>query len=182
MSRTKEGRDALRSSEAHPQARSIAPARPERSQRRVPIGRHRPKSAETGEAHPPSGADLRHMRRRGAGFASLTAAAHAYRPRLKTGFFNEIDVKRTVNIATGGVAVGRSHLRLGPAAGGWSSLRQPSLAEPFGDSTHARRVWTLSEAKRSSNVTLSAPTRIAKCRRVSVEKETSPRRVSCRVS
>jgi tetratricopeptide (TPR) repeat protein len=29
------------------------------------------------------------------GFASLTAAADAYRGRLKTGFFNEIDVKRT---------------------------------------------------------------------------------------
>ena len=64
-SRTKEGRDAVRSSEAHPQARSIAPARPERSERRVPTGRHCPKSAETGEAHPPPGADLRHMRRRG---------------------------------------------------------------------------------------------------------------------
>jgi hypothetical protein len=29
------------------------------------------------------------------GFASLTAAADAYRGRLKTRFFNEIDVKRT---------------------------------------------------------------------------------------
>ena len=64
-SRAKEGRDAVRSSEAHPQARPIAPARAERSQRRVPIGRHRPKPAETGEAHPPSDAGLRHMRRRG---------------------------------------------------------------------------------------------------------------------
>src|ERR1700722_19960860 len=64
MSRTKEGRDALRSSEAHPQAGSIAPPWSKRSQRRVPISRHRPKSPETGEAHPSSGADLRHMRRR----------------------------------------------------------------------------------------------------------------------
>jgi hypothetical protein len=48
MSRTKEGRDALRSSEAHPQARSIAPPRSKRSQRRVPLSRHRPKSAKTG--------------------------------------------------------------------------------------------------------------------------------------
>ena len=54
MSRTKEGRDALRSSEAHPQARSIAPPWPKRSQGRVPISRHRPKSPETGEAHPSS--------------------------------------------------------------------------------------------------------------------------------
>jgi hypothetical protein len=29
------------------------------------------------------------------GFASLTAAADAYRGRLKTRFFNEIDVNRT---------------------------------------------------------------------------------------
>ena len=64
VSRTKESRDALRSSEAHPQAWSIAPPWPERGQRRVPISRHRPKSAETGEAHPPPGADLRHIRRR----------------------------------------------------------------------------------------------------------------------
>jgi hypothetical protein len=49
---TKEGRDALRSSIAHPQARSVARAGSERSQRRVPIGRHRPKSPKTGEAHP----------------------------------------------------------------------------------------------------------------------------------
>jgi hypothetical protein len=39
MSGTKEDRDALRSPEAHPQARSIAPAWPERGQRRVPPGR-----------------------------------------------------------------------------------------------------------------------------------------------
>src|ERR1700722_16465503 len=66
MSRTKKGRDALRSSEAHPQTRSIAPSWPERSQGRVPIGRYRPKSAETGETHPLPGAGLRPVRRRGA--------------------------------------------------------------------------------------------------------------------
>jgi hypothetical protein len=33
------------------------------------------------------------------GFASLTAAADAYRGRLKTRFFNEIDVKQTQRIA-----------------------------------------------------------------------------------
>ena len=65
LSRTKEGRDALRSSEAHPQARSVAPPWPKRSQRRVPPSRHSPKSAETGEAHSAPGADLRHMRPRG---------------------------------------------------------------------------------------------------------------------
>ena len=31
----------------------------------VPIGRHRPKPEETGKAHPPSDAGLRHIRRRG---------------------------------------------------------------------------------------------------------------------
>jgi hypothetical protein len=66
MSRTKEGRDALRSSEAHPQARSIAPPWPERRQRRVPIGRHRPKSSETGETCPLPQPGLRAVRRRGA--------------------------------------------------------------------------------------------------------------------
>src|SRR5271154_6550321 len=64
MSRKKKGRDALRSSEAHPQARSIAPPSPERGQRRVPLSRHRPKSAKIGEAHSAAGAHLRHMRRR----------------------------------------------------------------------------------------------------------------------
>ena len=49
---------------AHPQARSIAPAWPERGQRRVPIGRHSPKSAETGEASSPSDADPRRLRRK----------------------------------------------------------------------------------------------------------------------
>ena len=42
-SRMKEGRDAVRSSEAHAQARSIAPAWAERGQRRVPLCRHSPK-------------------------------------------------------------------------------------------------------------------------------------------
>jgi len=51
-SRTKEGRDAVRASEAHPQARPIAPAWPKGSQGRVPLSRYRPKSAETGESHP----------------------------------------------------------------------------------------------------------------------------------
>ena len=50
--------------ETHSERTRLA-VEPERGQRRVPIGRHSPKSAETGEAHPPSGADLRHMRRRG---------------------------------------------------------------------------------------------------------------------
>ena len=47
----KEGRDALRSSEMVAQARSIAPAWPERGQRRVSC-RHSRKSAETGELIP----------------------------------------------------------------------------------------------------------------------------------
>jgi hypothetical protein len=40
------------------------------------------------------------------GFASLTAAADAYRGRLKTRFFNEIDVNRTLRIAAVNVVVG----------------------------------------------------------------------------
>src|ERR1700733_1024743 len=63
-SRTKEGRDAVRSSEALPQARPIAPVWAERGQRRVPLCRHSPKSAETGESHPPSDAHVRHISRR----------------------------------------------------------------------------------------------------------------------
>jgi hypothetical protein len=70
----------------HPQARSIAPARAERSERRVPVGRHRPKSKETGEAHSAPGANLRHIRRENLSFASLTAAADTHRGRLKNGF------------------------------------------------------------------------------------------------
>jgi hypothetical protein len=45
---------------------SVAAPWPERSQGRVPIGRHRPQSAETGETHPLPGAGLRPVRRRGA--------------------------------------------------------------------------------------------------------------------
>src|ERR1700723_2378810 len=64
MSRKKKGRDALRSSQAHPPAGSIAPAWAERSQSRVPLSRYSPKSAKIGEAHSAPGTDLRHMRRR----------------------------------------------------------------------------------------------------------------------
>jgi len=94
MSRTKKGRDALRSSEAHPQARSIAPPRSKRSQRRVPISRHRPKSEETGKAHPSPGADLRHMRRR-APIPPPDGRRNRYPLPSAEGFFNTIDVKRT---------------------------------------------------------------------------------------
>ena len=63
-------------------------------QRRVPIGRHRPKSAETRETHPPSGADFRHMRRRGSALTSPKAALDANRRRAEREFFNEADVRR----------------------------------------------------------------------------------------
>src|SRR5271166_250307 len=100
MSRTKEGRDALRSPEAHPQARSIASAWAEWSQRRVPVGRHRPKSAETGEADPPSGADLRRMRRSGQpSLADGTPNPKCWRHNM--GFFNKIDVERTSDATRG---------------------------------------------------------------------------------
>ena len=106
MSRTKEGRDALRSSKAHPQARSIAPSWPKWSQRRVPIGRHRPKSPETGEAHPSSGADLRHMRPRGQTLPGLTTAVGANRRHQNAGVFLAIDVRQPLQIATAKVAGG----------------------------------------------------------------------------
>jgi len=38
---------------------------PNGAKRRIPFGRHRPKSEETGEAHPAPGARIHHMRRRG---------------------------------------------------------------------------------------------------------------------
>src|SRR5580698_1130954 len=94
MSRTKEGRDALRSSEADPQARSIAPPWPKWSQGRVPVGRHSPKPPETGEAHPSSGTDLRHMRRRGK-LCSAKTFDGANRCFERDRFFNGIDVLRT---------------------------------------------------------------------------------------
>jgi radical SAM protein with 4Fe4S-binding SPASM domain len=58
------GRDAVCASQAHPQARPIAPPWPKRGERRVPIGGHCPKPAETG-CSSPSHAGLRHMRRSG---------------------------------------------------------------------------------------------------------------------
>src|SRR5271163_4268944 len=53
------------------------------------------------------------------GFASLTAAAHASRARLKTGFFNEIDVKRTLQNLDADVALSekrRSRARVSRAS------------------------------------------------------------------
>jgi hypothetical protein len=102
MSRTKDGRDAARSSEAHPQARLIAPP----SQGRVPAGRHSPKSAETGEAHSAPGANLRRMRRRRQALLA-DSCSHAQRCRQENGFFSTIDVKQTSADCDAGVAVGR---------------------------------------------------------------------------
>jgi hypothetical protein len=102
MSRTKDGRDAVRSSEAHPQARLIAPP----SQGRVPAGRHSPKSAETGEAHSAPGANLRPMRRRRQALLA-DSCPHAQRCRQENGFFSTIDVKQTSADCDAGVAVGR---------------------------------------------------------------------------
>ena len=45
----KEGRDAVRPPQAHPDARSLAPARSQWRNRRVPPRRHSPKSLEDGE-------------------------------------------------------------------------------------------------------------------------------------
>ena len=39
-------------------------------------------------------------------FASLAAAAHPHRASLKTGFFNDIDVKQSLRMATKGVGAG----------------------------------------------------------------------------
>src|ERR1700722_7662059 len=139
MSRTKKGRDALRSSEAHPQTRSIAPSWPERSQGRVPIGRYRPKSAETGETHPLPGAGLRPVRRRGP-LASLAAAAHARRARLKTGFFNKIDVKLPSLVASMDAQLGGERAyrcRLGRtsepaiAVGAWRAPNRTPTSRPI---------------------------------------------------
>src|ERR1700722_6265793 len=99
MSRTKEGRDALRSSEAHPQAGSIAPPRSKRSQRRVPLSRHRPKSAKTGEAYPPPCADPRHIREE-AGICPADSATNPKYRRHNRAFFNKIDVKLPLQIET----------------------------------------------------------------------------------
>ena len=66
--------------------------------------RHSPKSKETGEAHPPPGAGLRHMRQsRPASPRWQPPLKHIAR-RPKTGFFNEIDVNRTLRIAVVDVA------------------------------------------------------------------------------
>ena len=60
-----------------------------KDQRRVPVGGHRPKSAETGEAHPLSEADLRHMRRGGPVLPPLTAAPDAHSPATTPGSSTE---------------------------------------------------------------------------------------------
>jgi len=60
-------------SQAYPQDRPIKASWSKWSQRWVPLGRHRPKSAETGEANPRFGADLGRMRRRGSTWLSSTA-------------------------------------------------------------------------------------------------------------
>jgi hypothetical protein len=55
-----------------------------------------PKTEEAGEAHPPSGADLRHMRRRGPSFAVLTDAAGANRRPKRPEFFNKTGRGRSI--------------------------------------------------------------------------------------
>ena len=52
---------------------------------------------------------MRAKRRR---FAPLAAPAHAHRARLKTGFFNEIDGKRTLPAMAFEVAIGREAVLL----------------------------------------------------------------------
>src|ERR1700722_10020371 len=108
MSRTKEGRDALRSSEAHPQARSIAPPWPERSQGRVLVSSHSPKSAEIGEARPLPRSRSSSREADRPSFASLIDAAHPYRACPKTGFFNEIDVLLPFPNAALDASIGRN--------------------------------------------------------------------------
>src|SRR5215467_11257263 len=58
-------------------------------QRCVPIGRHRSKSAEAGEAHPSPGADLRHMRRNGRSLPRRASASIPTETASTTGFSTE---------------------------------------------------------------------------------------------
>ena len=50
--RAKEGRDAVRAPQTHPQARPTATTRSERRPRRVPPRRHRPEPTQARQAHP----------------------------------------------------------------------------------------------------------------------------------
>jgi hypothetical protein len=83
-----EGRDAVCAPEAHPRTRQATSPGTERSQRRVPIGRHSPKSAETGEAHPSSQRRSSPHEAERPHFASPTAAPTAHRGCPNRGFFN----------------------------------------------------------------------------------------------
>jgi hypothetical protein len=60
---------------------------PKWSQRRVPIGRRRPKSEETDKAYPAPGANLRHIKR---GLQSLRPIAPLSALVSRPGFFNTI--------------------------------------------------------------------------------------------
>ena len=61
--RTKENRDAVRPSQAHPGAPSAAITRTERCTRRIPPRRHRTKPPQAGQAVPGAAADLSNLRR-----------------------------------------------------------------------------------------------------------------------
>ena len=87
----KKGRDALRSSEAHPQARSIARPWPQRSQRdEFPLAATAPESAETGEAHSPFRSRSSPPEAQRSSFASPNADDGENRcSERPAGFFNE---------------------------------------------------------------------------------------------
>jgi hypothetical protein len=73
---------------------------------------------------PPSPCEAKRRR-----LASLAAAAHEHRTRLKMGFFNEIDVKRTSRVAVVDVAVGRTaRLQGSPREGSESGREAYSIA------------------------------------------------------
>src|SRR5207248_6472809 len=97
------GRDAVRSPEAHSEARSAPTTRAERRPRQVPPRRDRSEPPQTRQADPNANADLSNLRRR---------AAHEHgRDRrspppqyFKTDFFNGIDGKRSLEISTARLA------------------------------------------------------------------------------
>src|SRR6202040_2301277 len=60
--RAKEGRDAVRSPQTHPQTRSVATTRSLRRPRRVPPRRHGAESTETGQTDSRPGANDGYMR------------------------------------------------------------------------------------------------------------------------
>jgi hypothetical protein len=115
MSRAKEGRDALRSSEAHPQARSICACAARVEPKTSSCWPPPPKTYGNWQSSSPSRRRSSPPEVQRASSASPKAAYDAKRRGAETEFFNKIHVKQTLRISAVDVAARREGPRVSGA-------------------------------------------------------------------